>query len=728
VATETPLFMTTFKRFRGPDLLPLLLLLVLSIGSARPASAQCVELPGCLLVWSDEFDGAAVDFSKWSFQFGDGTEAGLPPGWGNNELQYYRAENAAVADGFLTITAREETFGGRDYTSARMRSLGKGDWTFGRVEMRARMPVGRGLWPAFWMLPSDTRYGSWAASGEIDIVEYIGSLPSYVFGTIHYGDAWPNTEFSSTSYFLPGGTFHDDFHVFAVEWEFGEMRWYVDGVLYASSSSWFSSGGPFPAPFDVDFHLLLNLAVGGNLPGPPNDTTVFPQEYVIDYVRVYQLPPAVTITGPAAGSVIATGDDLTISADVVDDSLIQFVEFLQGSAVLGEDATPPYEFTVPNVAAGCYTLEAQARHDDGRVDTATPVEIVVGAGCPQAPYRMTPAFLPGTVEAEDYDLGGQDFAYNDTDASNNGGAYRPAEGVDLQGTTDAGSGINVGWMAPGEWIEYTVDVLAGNYDFEVRVASAVDGGTLHIEFDGRDVTGPVTFAGTGGWQNWITVLVEDVTLGAGVQTMRLVVDGGGFNLNKFSVTEPPDADADGVPDREDNCPLIPNSDQADNDGDGQGDACDDDDDDDGVLDASDNCPSDANAEQTDIDGDGAGDVCDPDDDNDGVSDGADACALSNAAPTVVIGGCDSATPNLLGADGCTFSDDISTAAAHALNHGGFVRRVTRLMNAAKKAGLINGAQKGAVVSCAARSGPSPGRRNPDRAGGLAGARRGPSGS
>jgi beta-glucanase (GH16 family) len=655
-----------------------LILLAVLIGLVQPASAQCAALPGCVLVWSDEFDGTAVDLSRWAFQFGDGTQVGLPSGWGNNELQYYQAENATVAGGFLTITAKEESVGGSDYTSARMRSLGNGDWTFGRMEMRARMPIGQGLWPAFWMLPSDSIYGGWAASGEIDIVEYIGSQPDRIFGTIHYGAPWPFNFHSTASYFLPSGTFHDDFHVFALEWELGEIRWYVDGMLYSTRNSWFSTGGPFPAPFDVDFHLLLNLAVGGNLPGPPNFWTVFPQEFVIDYVRVYQMPSVVEITSPTAGDGLAPGDDLTITADTHDGVSIQRVEFLQDKAVLGEDTTPPYELTVPNVAAGCYTLTARAWDDSGMPVSSAPVEIVVGSGCPQAPYRMTPAAVPGTVEAEDYDLGGQDVAYVDVDASNNGGAYRPGEGVDLEGTTDAGSGFNVGWTVPGEWIAYAVDVIAGTYDIEVRVASAVSGGTLHIEFDGIDETGPVTFPDTGDWQNWTTVRAEDVTLHAGMQTMRLAIDAGEFNVNRITIAEPPDGDADGVPDRTDNCPLIPNSDQADNDGDGEG------------------------------------DVCDTDDDDDGVMDGTDACVFSDVDSTVVIDGCDSATPNLLGANGCTFSDDIAAAAAVATSHGGFVSQVTRLMNAAKKTGLISGAQKGAVVSCAAhslrgksRSGPAP---------------------
>jgi len=654
---------------------PALILLTLLIGSAQPASAQCADLPGCVLVWSDEFDGTAVDLSKWTFQLGDGTEVGLPSGWGNNELQYYQAENATVADGLLTITAREEAFAGHDYTSARMRSLGKGDWTYGRIEMRARMPIGQGLWSAFWMLPSDSTYGGWAASGEIDIVEYIGDLPYRILGTIHYGAPWPHNVYSTINYYLPNGTFHDDFHVFALEWELGTIRWYVDGIPFATRNNWFSTGGPFPAPFDTDFHLLLNLAVGGNLPGPPNATTVFPQEYVVDYVRVYQLPPPVVITSPAAGDLFAPGDDVTITAGANDDVSIERVEFLQDRAVLGEDTIPPYQLTVPRVAAGCYTLRVRAWDDSGTQVTSAPLDITVGSGCPQAPYRMVPAAVPGTIEAEDYDLGGPGVAYDDADAGNNGGSYRPGEGVDLERTTDAGSGFNVGWTVPGEWIEYALDVTAGTYDIEVRVASLVDGGTLHIEFDGNDETGPVTFTSTGGWQNWTTIRVEDVTLHPGMQTMRLAIDAGEFNVNRITIAEPPDADGDGVPDRVDNCPSIANSSQADHDGDGQG------------------------------------DVCDDDDDDDGVPDAGDACDLSDLAPTVVIDGCDSGTPNPLGADGCTFSDDIEEAAVAATNHGGFVSQVTRLMSAAKKAGLVGGAEKGAVVSCAARS-DLPGRLHP----------------
>jgi beta-glucanase (GH16 family) len=534
----------------GGTLLGFVLLASL-IGAVQPTAAQCVDLQGCALVWSDEFDGTEVDLSKWTFQLGDGSEVGLPSGWGNNELQYYRAENATVSGGYLIVTAKEESFGGLDYTSTRMRSLDKGDWTFGRMEVRARMPIGQGLWPAFWMLPSDSSiYGTWAASGEIDIVEYLGSEPERVLGTIHYGGSYPANVWSSSDYILSSGTFNDDFHVFAVEWEHGEIRWYVDGIRYATRTNWYSTGGPFPAPFDIDFHLLLNLAVGGNLPGPPDATTVFPQEYVIDYVRVYQVTnetPEVVITSPTADDVITPGDDLTITLSVIDDGSIELVQFLQDSAILGETTVPPFELTVPAVAAGCYSLTARARDDIGVVGTSEPLEIMVGADCRQAPYRMTPADIPGTIEVEDYDLGGPGIAYNDFDASNNGGAYRPAEGVDLEATADTGHGFNLGWVEPGEWIEYTVDVFPGTYDFQLRVASELTGGTFHIEVDGIDKTGPVTFARTFGWQNWITVNVEDVTFGGGVQTLRLVFETGSFNVNKIIIPAPMPGPVGAVP-------------------------------------------------------------------------------------------------------------------------------------------------------------------------------------
>jgi len=241
------------------------------------------------LVWEDNFDGDAVDLSKWRFQTGNGCNLGIC-GWGNNELQSYQESNSSVANGMLTITAERNSGGSPEYTSSRLRTRGLGDWKYGRVEMRAKLPFGQGVWPAFWMLPTDEVYGGWAASGEIDIMEFVGKDPNIIYGTIHYGGAWPNNQNSGSTYTLPSGTPSDDFHVYSIEWEEGIIRWFVDGTLYGTRNSWNTSGHSFPAPFDQKFHLLINFAVGGNFPGNPDASTSFPQQYVIDYVRVFQKP------------------------------------------------------------------------------------------------------------------------------------------------------------------------------------------------------------------------------------------------------------------------------------------------------------------------------------------------------------------------------------------------------------------------------------------------------
>ncbi len=238
------------------------------------------------LVWEDNFDGTTLDSTKWTPMIGNGCPNLC--GWGNNELQYYRAENATVGGGLLTITARQQFFGGNQYTSARLRSLNKADFTYGRFEMSAKLPAGQGFWPAFWLLPSDSVYGTWAASGEIDVMEAVGQNESRVLGTIHYGGTYPNNTFSGGNYTLPNGNLTDSFHTYAMEWEPNVMRWYIDGVLYSTKTTWWSSGGSYPAPFNERFHMLLNLAVGGDLPGSPNQSTPFPSTYEIDYVRVYQ--------------------------------------------------------------------------------------------------------------------------------------------------------------------------------------------------------------------------------------------------------------------------------------------------------------------------------------------------------------------------------------------------------------------------------------------------------
>jgi beta-glucanase (GH16 family) len=246
----------------------------------------CAQDAAWKLIWSDEFDGLQLDYSKW--------ECAVDAfGGGNNELQIYtdRKENVRVADGHLVLEAHRDnaavTGTTREYSSGRIRSKHRGDWKYCRVEVRAKTPEGQGLWPAIWMLPTDDVYGGWARSGEIDIAEFKGQQPDTVWGTLHYGAAWPNNAHTGALHELPSGKFSDQFHVFALEWEEDAMRWYVDDHLYQTQTQWHSEGGTFPAPFDQRFHLILNLAVGGGFVGNPNQTTSLPAQLVVDYVRVY---------------------------------------------------------------------------------------------------------------------------------------------------------------------------------------------------------------------------------------------------------------------------------------------------------------------------------------------------------------------------------------------------------------------------------------------------------
>lgn len=244
------------------------------------------------LVWSDEFDATQLDPEVWFFENGDGSQYGIP-GWGNNELQWYLEDSAKLEDGMLVITAREESAGGKNYTSARLHTRDRFAFRFGRIEARIRLPGGQGTWPAFWMLPQDNIYGTWAASGEIDVVEAVnlnGTGGNTVFGTIHYGGEFPENQSSGNEYLVPADA-TAEFHTYAFEWDATEMRWYVDDILYSTQNSWSTTAAPFPAPFDERFYILFNVAVGGNFPGPPNSATEFPVTMEVDYVRVYSGEP-----------------------------------------------------------------------------------------------------------------------------------------------------------------------------------------------------------------------------------------------------------------------------------------------------------------------------------------------------------------------------------------------------------------------------------------------------
>jgi beta-glucanase (GH16 family) len=268
-------------------------------------SSQCPKI-----VWSDEFDGTTLDAAKWSYQIGDGCDINLCQ-WGNNELQWYLQENVQVAGGTLKITAKRETVQNRNYTSGRIRTRNKGDIKYGRIEARMKMPIGKGIWPAFWMLPTDEVYGIWPQSGELDIMEYLGHTPSVVHGTLHYGNPWPNNSNTTKSFTLSSGGFNDGYHIYALEWTENDIKWYVDGYLYSTKTR--SDLGSSRWPFDQKFHFLFNMAVGGNWPGNPDGSTVFPQVFEVDYVRVYDLVGAPYLTGNQKVPFMAKNSTYSIS-------------------------------------------------------------------------------------------------------------------------------------------------------------------------------------------------------------------------------------------------------------------------------------------------------------------------------------------------------------------------------------------------------------------------------
>lgn len=241
---------------------------------------------GMTLAWSDEFDGSAVDESKWVFEIGNNN------GWGNNELQYYRKENASILEGNLMIEAKSESFEGRNFTSTRMITKGKYDFKYGRVDIRAALPEGQGIWPALWMLGSNISTVGWPKCGEIDIMELIGGgsgRDNKIYGTAHWFDEVAGVDHASYggNYTLTSGIFKDKFHVFSITWDSSYIRWYIDGVKYHEILT--TPAGL--SEFQENFFLIFNVAVGGNWPGNPDGSTTFPQRMFVDYVRVFQQLP-----------------------------------------------------------------------------------------------------------------------------------------------------------------------------------------------------------------------------------------------------------------------------------------------------------------------------------------------------------------------------------------------------------------------------------------------------
>lgn len=237
--------------------------------------------PNYTLIWSDEFTGNTINNNNWLFESGNNN------GWGNSELENYtnRIQNTFVSNGNLIIEARKESYGGFNYTSARMITKNKQSFKFGRIDIRAKTPTGKGIWPALWMLGNNIDAVGWPTCGEIDMMEILGHEPNKLYGTLHWGSSAATHASKGSSYVLNGSSFNQQFHVYSMEWKQDAINLLIDDVKYLTVTN---TDIAITNPFNNPFFFIFNIAVGGNWPGSPDGTTVFPQRMIVDYIRVFQ--------------------------------------------------------------------------------------------------------------------------------------------------------------------------------------------------------------------------------------------------------------------------------------------------------------------------------------------------------------------------------------------------------------------------------------------------------
>ena len=340
------------------------------------------------LVWSDEFNQSSIQSSNWNFETGGG-------GWGNNELEYYtnRPQNATINNGQLNIIARQESYSGSNYTSARMNTNGLHSWTYGKVEAYIKLPSGQGMWPAFWMLGTNIGQVGWPQCGEIDIMERVNSQTT-IEGTIHWEDNGAasyggNTTFDPTQY-----------HLYSIVWDSASITWYLDNTQYWTAN--IANNINNTTAFHQPLYILLNLAVGGQWPGNPDGTTTFPDTMYVDYVRVYQVdkPPVVSISAPGNNSTFCSGNPISLTALASDpDGTVSSVAFYDGNTLLGTVTSAPFTYSWSNAASGSHTITAVATDNANVSTTSTAISVNVN-NTPSAPTVSTPVnYCQNTIAA-----------------------------------------------------------------------------------------------------------------------------------------------------------------------------------------------------------------------------------------------------------------------------------------------------------------------------------------
>jgi len=411
-----------------------------SDASGETSAVVTTEAPaieGYNLLWHDEFDGDQLNLDIWTREVRE-------PGWTNNELQEYRdsEENAYVKDGCLVLQAiKTKTESGADYyTSGKVNSQNKADFMYGKVIIRAKVPEGQGLWPAGWMMPTDEQhYGQWPTCGEIDIFETLGHITNTAHQTVHYGK--PHGQQQGTKV-LDNGKFSDDFHDYSVEWEPGEMRFYIDDELILTVNDWNSSADgvtdfDYPAPFNQTFFVQLNLAVGGDWPGNPDETTNFDNaKLLVDYVRVYQKPEYDTnVTKPVfdarvadeTGNFITTGDFSDSSIDLTADTGWNFLLFENGA---GAAEIKDNMIEITTQAAGDVDYSVQLVFWDVPLETGKKYKVTYDAKasenrnmvvCVSAPFADWIRYYPDTAVDLTTDWQTYTFEFDMTQKTDNRG-------------------------------------------------------------------------------------------------------------------------------------------------------------------------------------------------------------------------------------------------------------------------------------------------------------------
>jgi beta-glucanase (GH16 family) len=324
------------------------LLLALSVSYTNLIAQSCWSE-----VWSDDFTGSSLNTADWNYDTGTGCPGNC--GWGNNEKEYYTnsTQNVSVSGGYLNIIAKysaDYAGSGYNFTSGKIHTRNKHYWTNGRFEASMKLPAGTGTWPAFWMLPQSSPYGGWPTSGEIDVMEFRGDITNKVDGTLHYGNSYPNNQHDGTGYTLSSGNFSSGFHLFAVEWDTNEIRWYVDGILYKTEKKSPNTLNPASNnavtwPWDNDFYIILNLALGGWYTGDPTDNAVsggsssWTATMQVDYVKVYTDLSGGALTGNITGKSSALPNETGMTYSIPSTASASYAWTVTGGSIVSGQGT-----------------------------------------------------------------------------------------------------------------------------------------------------------------------------------------------------------------------------------------------------------------------------------------------------------------------------------------------------------------------------------------------------